>query len=268
MLLAAGVRADDPDVVRAQIAIDKMRALVEAGAAPRIDLERAQDALADAQDRAVLHRTMSANDLTPDQANEMVAAAQRQLDRRQKQADRIQSLIDAGLASKIEAQNFTDQVDFARKEYDLAVTRAKLCEELAAMARAEQDHQVHPDAGAAHPAGLHYEGSGIFTPAEFQKIETAYQDHFSKPLPVSANGETAVHRALGFDHRGRVDVALSPDQPEGVWLRHYLETRHIPYFAFWHAVPGKATGAHIHIGPESTRLVARVRTARGAAATD
>jgi hypothetical protein len=26
----------------------------------------------------------------------------------------------------------------------------------------------------------------------------------------------------------------------------------IPYFAFRHAVPGKATGAHIHIGPIST----------------
>ena len=268
LLVAAGARADDPEVLRAQIAIDKMRALVEAGAAPRIDLERAQDAVADAQDRAVLHRTMSASDLTPEQASEMVAAAQRQLDRRQKQADRISSLVDAGLASKVEAQNFADQVDFARKQYDLAVTRAKLSEELAAMARAEQEHQLHPEAAAGHPAGLHYEGSGTFTPAEFEKIEAAYQDRFSKPLPVSANGETAVHRALGFDHRGRVDVALTPDQPEGVWLRHYLETRHIPYFAFWHAVPGKATGAHIHIGPESTRLVARVHPPHGPVAAD
>ena len=67
-------------------------------------------------------------------------------------------------------------------------------------------------------------------------------------------GETAVHRSLGFDHRGRVDVAISPDQPEGVWLRHYLTDNHIPYFAFRQAVPGKATGAHIHMGPMSTRL--------------
>ena len=66
-------------------------------------------------------------------------------------------------------------------------------------------------------------------------------------------GDTAVHRAMGFDHRGRVDVALSPDQPEGVWLREYLTGQEIPYFAFRHAVPGKATGAHIHLGPMSTR---------------
>jgi hypothetical protein len=59
---------------------------------------------------------------------------------------------------------------------------------------------------------------------------------------------------MGFDHRGRVDVAVSPDQPEGKWLMRYLETNRIPYFAFRMAVAGKATGAHIHIGPQSTRL--------------
>ena len=85
-------------------------------------------------------------------------------------------------------------------------------------------------------------------------METAYQGRFGKPLPVSALGETAVHKSLGFDHRGRVDVALFPDAPEGVWLREYLTSHHIPYFAFRHAIPGKATGAHIHIGPGSTRI--------------
>jgi hypothetical protein len=263
--LCAAAPPDNSEVLRARVAIEKMRALVDAGAAPRIDLERAQDALADAQDRAVLHGSMSAADLTQEQAAAMVAAAQRQLQRRQKQADRIRSLLDAGVVSRAEAESAAGQVEFARQEYHLAVTRARLCEELAAMARAEQE-QSSPLHTAAHPAAIHYQGSGVFTPAEFQNIQAAFQRQFSKPLPVSADGETAVHRALGFDHRGRVDVALSPDQPEGLWLRRYLEARHIPYFAFWHAVPGKATGAHIHIGPESTRLVARARSARGAAA--
>jgi hypothetical protein len=67
-------------------------------------------------------------------------------------------------------------------------------------------------------------------------------------------GETAVHRAMGFDHRGRVDVALAPDAPEGEWLRAYLMLKRIPFFTFREAVPGKATGAHIHIGPQSVRL--------------
>jgi hypothetical protein len=59
---------------------------------------------------------------------------------------------------------------------------------------------------------------------------------------------------MGFDHRNRVDVAVHPDQPEGVWLRDYLMQNGIPFFAFRQAVRGKATGAHIHIGPISTRI--------------
>jgi hypothetical protein len=53
-------------------------------------------------------------------------------------------------------------------------------------------------------------------------------------------------------------VALNPDQAEGVWLREYLETRRVPYFAFRAAIPGKSTAPHIHIGPPSTRLRAAI----------
>jgi hypothetical protein len=88
----------------------------------------------------------------------------------------------------------------------------------------------------------------------FAGVAAAYQEHFGKPLPVSAMGDTAVHRALGFDHRGRVDVALNPDSSEGEWLRLYLTVKRIPFFVFRQALPGKATGAHIHIGTASARL--------------
>jgi hypothetical protein len=66
---------------------------------------------------------------------------------------------------------------------------------------------------------------------------------------------TAVHKALGFDHTGRVDVAVNPDSPEGIWLREYLDARAIPYYAFRVKMTGKSTNPHIHIGPSSTRLV-------------
>ena len=45
--------AEDAAVARARLDIEKMRALVEAGALPRAQLERAEDALGDAQDMAV-----------------------------------------------------------------------------------------------------------------------------------------------------------------------------------------------------------------------
>jgi hypothetical protein len=152
------------------------------------------------------------------------------------------------------------QLNYARKDCDLAATRADLARQVSAMAEAESAAALQTG-GAEHPpeaspVAERYDGNGVFTPEIFARIQTAFDLRFGKPLPVSANGETAVHRALGFDHRGRVDVALRPDQPEGIWLRDYLRAHQVPYFAFNQAVPGKATGAHIHLGPMSPRLIA------------
>jgi hypothetical protein len=241
--------------------IEKMRGLVEAGALPRAQLERAEDALGDAQDMAVLRKTMYSQDLTDEHAGEMLAAAQRRLDRRGKQLEKTRRLVEAGVAASAELTALVEEADYARKEYDLAVSRANLCHELTAMALAEQNQPAHPEPADGSRSVERYDGAGVFTPAQFQQVEAAFEHRFAKPLPVSAMGETAVHRALGFDHRNRVDVALNPDQPEGVWLLRYLEARRIPYFAFWQAVPGKATGAHIHMGPMSTRLAPGAKAA-------
>ena len=60
----------------------------------------------------------------------------------------------------------------------------------------------------------HYDGNVVvFTRSDLEKLEIDYIAKFARPLPISAEGETAVHRSLGFDHRGRVDVAVMPDQP-------------------------------------------------------
>jgi len=245
--------AEDPNVVRAQAGIEKLRALVDAGAVPRAQLEQAEDALADTQDMAVLRRLMYTTDLSEEQAADMVEAAQRRLERREKKLDKARTLLDSGLLARGELAPMIEDEGYARKEYDLAVTRLDLLHEQAAMPAAPH---TAPSASIAPRFEQHT--GGQFTSADFEHVETAYQQRFGKPLPVSAMGETAVHRALGFDHRGRVDVALNPDQPEGVWLRQYLADRHIPYIAFRQAVPGKATGAHIHMGPMSTRLAPSV----------
>jgi hypothetical protein len=89
------------------------------------------------------------------------------------------------------------------------------------------------------------------SPDDLAEIQRAFEAEFRKPLPVSANGASAVHRALGFDHAGRVDVAVSPEGSQGVWLRRYLIGRGFSYFAFRSAVSGQSTGAHIHIGAAS-----------------
>jgi hypothetical protein len=98
-------------------------------------------------------------------------------------------------------------------------------------------------------------GTHLIQPNELKALTLAFEKKFSEPFPISAKGMTAVHRALGLDHTGRVDVAVNPDSPEGIWLREYLDARAIPYYAFRVAMAGKATAPHIHIGPGSTRLI-------------
>src|SRR5215469_13728196 len=232
-LILAAQAPEDPEIARARIDLNRIRALVESGVLPRVQLQKAEDAVADATHAVAIRKSIYSQDLTEDQANDVGAAPAQSLD------------------------NLVLDMDFARKDCELAANRADLAQQIAAMAEAEAAAQARMP---LEPAELsktaeRYDGDGLFTPEMFSRIQTAFEQRFGKPLPVSANGETAVHRALGFDHRGRVDVALRPDQAEGVWLREYLKARRIPYFAFSHAVPGKATGAHIHLGPASTRLV-------------
>jgi hypothetical protein len=250
---------EDPEVARAKLELNRVRTLVETEVLPRVQLLKAEDALADAMDGAEIRKSTSSYDLTGEQAEQLVAAAKRRFERRKSAWEDVKAQVDGGIAPANLLEQLGTQLDYARKEYDLAVTRADLAQEAAAMAEAEaaalqaRSAEHAPETTAVSER---YDGDGVFTPEIFARIQTAFEDRFGKPLPVSANGETAVHRALGFDHRGRIDVALRPDQPEGIWLRDYLRAHRIPYFAFSQAVPGKATGAHIHLGPMSTRLAA------------
>lgn len=246
-----GQGPDSPEVARAKSEVERLRTLVAAGAAPRNLLEQAEQKIADAEDAAFLRRTLYGADLTAEQADEMVAAAARRLERRQRILEAQDKLVKAQVAAATSLEMPAGEVDLAQKEYTLAETRAELTRQLASMAQAEEDLERQPTGGNLADR---FDGNGVFTTAHFAKIESAYQTRFGKALPVSALGETAVHKSMGFDHRGRIDVAIYPDAPEGIWLREYLTTHHIPYFAFRNAVKGKATGAHIHIGPGSTRI--------------
>jgi len=249
-------QSTDPAVSRAQAELERIQALVDAGAAPRTQLERAERAMMDARDQALLRRTLYGEDLTEDLLGEMIAAAERRLERRKDELANAQRLVAEGVASQTTLGSYLEELDRAQKEHDLAEARARLCRQLTEIAKAEQETQERLERSPQEASRFadKFEGDGLFTLTDFQRLEIAFRVEFSRPLPVSAMGDTAVHRALGFDHRSRVDVALHPDQQEGIWLLRYLSSNRIPYFAFRQAVRGKATGAHIHVGPMSTRL--------------
>lgn len=257
---AAQVNIDPNDsaIVRAKANLDRIGRLVTSGVLPRLRLDQAKDDLEDANDIAILHQTLYGKELSIDQADDMIAAAQRRVTRKQHQQEQMVKLVNQGLVSKSEISTYADETDRAMRELDWARNRAKLIVELNAMVRAEEDAEKLATLAASlrdsgkKPPVERFDGNGQFGPAIFARIQNAFQKRFGSTLPVSANGETAVHQSLGFDHRGRIDVAVNPDQPEGVWLRRYLTDNAIPFFAFRSAIAHQATGAHIHLGPPST----------------
>lgn len=95
-------------------------------------------------------------------------------------------------------------------------------------------------------------GSSII--AALPTIQTFFLNKFGRTLPTSAIGQSTTHNALNYDHRDAVDVELRPDSVEGQALISYLQSQGIPFLAFRAAVPGVATGPHIHIGNPSHRL--------------
>ena len=237
--------------------VEKVKALVESGVLPRVELAQAERAYANAKDDEYLRKTLYGPDLTPTAAQEMLALTARRIEEHKAEVESTKKLVDQQILPAKELEAAQDTLARAEQEHEWAQTRAHVVEELAAMALTEQEYMRAETSGAHLPfSGLveHYPGSGIFTAVDRVRVASAFEARFRKALPVSADGETAVHRSLGFDHRGRVDVALMPDSAEGLWLRDYLTSHRIPFFAFRTAVAGSATGAHIHIGPPSNKL--------------
>jgi len=245
-------------MVEAQQHLDRVLQQIQDGLLPASKLGDAQTAVDDALDGAVLDRTLYGHaeiqELTEAQAAEMIAAAARRVERTQAEVDRGNNLIAGGVAPK--DYNADAEAELARRQQALAQAqdRAELVAEIVASVHAEIETPRHgktaPGVAEEFVGGAH----GLLTSKDIKDLTLAFEKKFDRPLPVSARGETAVHRALGFDHTGRIDVALLPDSEEGKWLERYLESKDIPFYAFRVAIPGKATGAHIHVGPGSTRL--------------
>ena len=93
--------------------------------------------------------------------------------------------------------------------------------------------------------------------ADSKKVENFFFTKFGRPLPTSAFGQSDIHDRWGLDHRQGLDVGLHPDSVEGIALVDFLRAEKIPFLVFRHAIPGVATGPHIHIGRPSHRYLRR-----------
>jgi hypothetical protein len=100
---------------------------------------------------------------------------------------------------------------------------------------------------------IRYNGAALWALSDAWKIQSFFTQAFKKPLPVAVFGQGSIHDRWRLDHHNAMDVSLHPDGPEGQALLGYLRANGIPFLAFRQAIPGTATGPHIHIGRPSHR---------------
>jgi hypothetical protein len=100
-------------------------------------------------------------------------------------------------------------------------------------------------------AYFRYDGPARWSLSNAGTIQNFFYSKFHRQLPISAFGQSELHNQMGLDHSNAMDVGLNPDSAEGRALVSYLESAGIPFIAFRRAVPGAASGPHIHVGRPS-----------------
>jgi hypothetical protein len=101
---------------------------------------------------------------------------------------------------------------------------------------------------------LRYNGTAHWSLSDAWKVERFFQERFGRALPVSAFGQSSIHNRWRLDHREAMDVSVNPNGVEGQALINFLRSSGIPFSAFSGAIPGTATGPHIHVGRPSHRF--------------
>jgi hypothetical protein len=171
--------------------------------------------------------------------------------------EKRKELLERGLVSKRDIETAEQAVKDAQAQLNQARQQLTESDQLIAEASAEPTRPAGPGSTghyASKSAVMRYSGAGGWVIAEASKVEGFFASKFGRQMPISAFGQSETHNRLGFDHRNSIDVALHPDSAEGKALIEYLQTNGIPFLAFRSAIPGVATGAHIHIGYPSHRI--------------
>ena len=102
-------------------------------------------------------------------------------------------------------------------------------------------------------AMIRYNGPTLWALSDAWKVQQFFLATFKKPLPIAVFGQGAIHDRWRLDHHNAMDVSLHPDGAEGQALLGFLRANGIPFLAFRQAIPGTATGPHIHVGRPSHR---------------
>jgi len=169
--------------------------------------------------------------------------------------EKRKALLEQSVISRKELEESERQLAIVQDKVNDTKNRIGEADNLIAEASAEEQlRKLGPGTYQATAALIRYNGSAPWVLTDAAKVQSFFALRFNHALPISAYGQTPVHDQLGFDHHNSIDVALNPDSTEGKTLMEYLRSVGIPFIAFRQAVPGSATGAHIHIGYPSKRI--------------
>jgi hypothetical protein len=173
-------------------------------------------------------------------------------------------------SKKLLAEGLIPRKQVEESERELAVAKQKIAETNRAMTTADQQVAAVLVEAAANDeiaknlrlakqklvrtaSFTRYTGAGGWNLGDAWEVQRFFSDTFNKQLPVAVFGQGAIHERWRLDHRNAMDIQLHPDGPEGRALLDFLQKNGIPYLAFRSAIPGTATGPHIHIGRPSHR---------------
>jgi Outer membrane efflux protein len=170
-------------------------------------------------------------------------------------------LFDEGLISKQQLDDSEHavadakgKVALARQQLETADTQiANTLLEAEAEAKMAKLAKGRRGAFLTTTAYIRYNGSSAWSLGDAWKVQRFFLDTFKRPLPIAVFGQGAIHDRWRLDHHNSMDISLQPDGIEGQTLINFLRASGIPFLAFRQAIPGTATGPHIHVGLPSHR---------------
>ena len=200
---------------------------------------------------------------------QLLTLYERESKRAEAQLTKVKELFAQGLVTRSELETAEDSVTRTREKVAGAQAQLKSADMAVAEALVETDaeestRKLRPGSVpravntlVRTTAYIRYGGAGAWSLADAAGIKQFFIRRFGRVLPIGAFGQSALHDRWGYDHRNAMDVGVNPDTNEGQALMGYLRANGIPFTAFHFAVPGKATGPHIHIGLPSHRIAPR-----------
>lgn len=190
--------------------------------------------------------------------------------RAEERLPKMKELYEQGLVTRRDMETAEDAAALAREKFVEAQAQLKSAEvQLAEVMVEAEAEESAPKVRLSSPpraavgglvhttAYIRFGGARAWSLSEAGAIRQFFMQRFGRALPVGAFGQSPLHDRWNYDHRNAMDVGLSPDSAEGQVLMAYLRANGIPFTAFHFAVPGKATGPHIHVGLPSHKIIPR-----------